>query len=69
MILKWELLSGRRVAVVPRLGASVTAIAASHFAVVASLETNVLKIFTPNLEDDQMITGLSKENQDSGKKV
>ena len=56
-------------AVVPRLGASVTAIAASHFAVIASLETNVLKIFTPNLEDDQMITGLSKENQDSGKKV
>ena len=56
-------------AVVPRLGASVTAISASHYAVIASLETNVLKIFTPNLEDDQMISGLSKENQDSGKNL
>jgi WD40 repeat protein len=65
-VLKWELVSGRRVALVPRLGSNVTSMVASHSSVVVSLENNVIKIFTANLDDDQMITGLSKETQDSG---
>ena len=66
-VLKWELVSGRRVALVPRLGSTVTSISASDASVIVSTDTNLLKVFTPNLDDDQMITGLTKEIQDSGR--
>ena len=66
-ILKWDLASARRVAIVPRLGSTVTTIAASHTSVVAATDTNALKIFTANLDDSEMITGLTLEKQDHGK--
>ncbi len=66
-VLKWDLASARRVAIVPRLGSTVTAIATSHSSVIAATSTNAIKIFTANLDDSEMITGLTKEAQDHGK--
>ena len=68
-ILKWDFASGRRISIVPRLGSSVTSISASHSTVIATTSTNSMKIFTENLEDLEMITGMSTESQETGKAV
>lgn len=65
-LLKWETWSGKRVAIVPRIGFPLNSIVASHSSVAVVTENNGLKFFTATLEDDTMITGLSREVQDSG---
>jgi hypothetical protein len=65
-VLKWELGSGRRVAIVPRMGAELRFIAASSTDVVVSTDANAVKTFTANLDDVDMMTGLSDEVQDKG---
>jgi len=66
-ILKWQTKSTNRVAMVPRIGCGLEHIVATHCTVVVATEHNKLKIFSGNLEDDSMLTGLSTEYQPSGK--
>jgi WD40 repeat protein len=57
-VVKWESKTMRRLAIVPRIGTSVHRIRTSFGKVVASTGSNSLKVFTANLEDDQLIVGL-----------
>lgn len=64
VVLKWDAKSLRRVAVVPRIGSVISNLASSYKTVVASTQANSLKVFTSQLEDDQMIVGLTKRLPD-----
>ena len=61
-ILKWETRSAKRVAIVPRIGCTITHISATARTVVTANSNNSLKLFSANLEDITTIVGLAQGN-------
>ena len=61
VILKWDVKNMQKLALVPRLGSTLTHISTSFGKVLTCTQNNVLKIFTSNFEDEGSISGLTTQ--------